>query len=345
MFDSITGNERVKEVLKRMIVAGRLPGALLFAGEEGIGKKLFALEVARALNCRSLIDGQACGECAPCRRILKINYPPASEAEEWKQIIWTDHPDVGLVVAPKRVLRVDQMVHIQREANYRPFEGKARVFLIDDAEKLNDASANALLKILEEPPPSSLLILITSRPAMLLPTIRSRCQMIRFSPLQASEIEQYLINNDLDDPSVAQLRARASGGSLGRAMSGDVGSFSEQRKAMLTVLNSIVKEDRVRLLRSAEELNEAQYKEEFEERLDLLEALIRDSWMLTLGVDANRLVNADLVDQLAAIAKRLDPAKAADWILQIEEMREQLAVNINRKVATDALFMTMSNSN
>ena len=90
-----------------------------------------------------------------------------------------------MVVAPKRVLLVDQMRQIEREANYRPYEGKARMFLIEDADKLNDSSANALLKVLEEPPPTSHMILMTSRPAMLLPTIRSRCQMIRFSPVAA----------------------------------------------------------------------------------------------------------------------------------------------------------------
>ena len=140
---------------------------MLFTGEEGIGKKRFALEVARALNCRTPKDHEGCGVCSSCVRIAKLNYPQREDADEWTQIIWTDHPDVGLVVAPKRVLRVEQMRQIEKEANFRPFEGKARVFLIDEADKLNDASANALLKVLEEPPRTSHLILITARPAML----------------------------------------------------------------------------------------------------------------------------------------------------------------------------------
>ncbi len=158
-------------------------------------------------------------------RIAKLNYPQREDADEWTQIIWTDHPDVGLVVAPKRVLRVEQMRQIEKEANFRPFEGKARVFLIDEADKLNDASANALLKVLEEPPRTSHLILITARPAMLLPTILSRCQMIRFSPLTPDEIETHLTKNNLVDSKTARLRARAAGGSMGRALvrrSGDV---------------------------------------------------------------------------------------------------------------------------
>ena len=343
MFDELTGHTRVKSVLKRMLVSDRLPGAMLFAGEEGVGKKLFALEIARALNCRSLQDQEACGVCPSCKRIMKLNYPQRDDADEWTQIIWTNHPDVGLVVAPKRVLRVEQMRQIEKEANFRPFEGKARVFLIDEADKLNDASANALLKVLEEPPKTSHLILITARPAMLLPTILSRCQMIRFSPLRPAEIESYLTKNNLVDSKTARLRARASGGSMGRALSNDLVTFTSQRKAMLKVLNALVlSDDRAQLLRSAEQLNEAQYKDEFEERLDVLETLIRDAWMLSLGVESDKLVNEDLSAELKEIGNKLDSSRAADWILQIEDLREQLIVNINRKVTTDALFLVMA---
>src|ERR1051325_8703680 len=342
MFDELTGNSRVKAVLKRMLVTDRLPGAMLFTGEEGIGKKLFALEIARALNCRTPKDHEACGVCSSCVRIRKLNYPMRDDADEWTQIIWTDHPDVGLVVAPKRVLRVEQMRQIEKEANFRPFEGKARVFLIDEADKLNDASANALLKVLEEPPRTSHLILITARPAMLLPTILSRCQMIRFSPLTPAEIESHLVKNNLD-VKTARLRARAAGGSMGRALSGDLVTFTSQRKAMLKVLSALVlSDDRAQLLRSAEQLNEAQYRDEFEERLDVLETLIRDAWMLSLGVSSEQLVNEDLLTELREISEKMDSSPAADWILQIEDLREQLIVNINRKVTTDSLFLVMA---
>src|ERR1051325_183252 len=342
MFDELTGNSRVKAVLKRMLVTDRLPGAMLFTGEEGIGKKLFALEVARALNCRTPKDHEACGVCSSCVRIRKLNYPTRDDADEWTQIIWTDHPDVGLVVAPKRVLRVEQMRQIEKEANFRPFEGKARVFLIDEADKLNDASANALLKVLEEPPRTSHLILITARPAMLLPTILSRCQMIRFAPLTPAEIESHLFKNDID-AKTARLRARAAGGIMGRALSGDLVTFTSQRKAMLKVLNALVlSDDRAQLLRSAEQLNEAQYKDEFEERLDVLETLIRDAWMLSLGVNSEQLVNEDLLTDLQEISEKMDSSRAADWILQIEDLREQLIVNVNRKVTTDSLFLVMA---
>ncbi len=343
MFDSLTGNERVKKLLRRMQDARRVPGAMLFAGEEGVGKKLFALEIARALNCRSPQGTEGCGHCPSCVRIGTFNYPQSIESEDWKEIVWTDHPDVGLVAAPKRVLLVDQMRKLEREANFRPYEGKARVFLIDDADKLNDASANALLKVLEEPPHTSHIVLLTSRPAMLLPTIRSRCQMIRFSPLSANEIESHLVTNKIAGARESRIRARVARGSLGRALAQDFQEFTEQREAMLRVLEALALSDnRIGLLRSAEELNEARYKDEYESRLDVLETLIRDAWILSLQSPAETVVNEDLLPQLEKISKHLDSTRPAGWIAQIEEMREQLIVNINRKAATDALFLTMA---
>ena len=343
MFGQLTGNERVKQLLRRMLEMRRVPGALLFSGEEGIGKKLFALELARGLNCRTREGVEACGKCGICQRTIVLNYPLSEDPAVLEKIIWTNHPDVGMVVAPGRWLKVDQMRAIEREANYRPFEGTVRVFIIDDADKLNEPSANALLKVLEEPPPTSHVILVTSRPAMLLPTIRSRCQPIRFSPLTASEIEQHLLANKLAKSSEAKLRARAAGGSLARALTDDLETFKERRDAMLEVLNALaISGDRSRLLRLAEEMNDANHKDEYELGLEVLETLIRDALMLSLGLETKHLVNEDLSSQLKKVGEKIDSAKVVNWISQIEKLRESLGVNINRKPATDALFLVMA---
>ena len=345
MFERLVGNERVKRLLLRTLESGRVPGALLFTGEEGVGKKLFAVELARALNCPTPRNNQGCGECGPCKRTANFNYPSASEAEDFKGIIWSDHPDVGLVVAPKRLLVVEQMRQIEREANFRPYEGKARFFLVEDADKLNDSSANALLKVLEEPPDTSHIILMTSRPAMLLPTIISRCQMIRFAPVTPDEIESYLVKNKLAGAADARVRARVARGSLGRAIEQDFDEFTSQRKAMIRVLEALaVGNDRMQLLKSSEDLNSAQQKDEYETRLDVLEALIRDAWMLSLQAPSEAIANIDLLPQLQNIGNQVESWRPARWINQIEELREQLVVNINRKAATDALLLTMANA-
>lgn len=326
-----------------MLEARRVPGALLFAGEEGVGKRRFALELAKAFNCRARVGVEACDRCSACARAEELQLPPADEKDEYKKIIWSAHPDVGMVLPYKRAILVDAIRDLEREANFRPFEGEARLFLIEEADKLNEASSNALLKTLEEPPATSHLILITSRPAALLPTIRSRCQTIRFSPLTVAEIEAHLLKDKRVAKSDVALLARAARGSIGRALATNADSYRAQREAMLKVLSALaLSADRVQLLRSAEELNDAKLKDEYEARLDVLETLVRDAWRLALNAQGAQVVNEDLREQLKQIAGRINAGRAAEWLLEIEKLREQLSVNINRKVATDALFLSMA---
>ena len=326
-----------------MLKAGRVPGGMLFAGEEGVGKKLFALEVAKALNCRARVGVEACDVCASCKRVMRLTLPAADDRDAHKKIIWSEHPDVGMARPYGRAILVDQMRDLEREANFRPFEGAARVFLIDDADKLNDASSNALLKTLEEPPVTSHLILITARPAALLPTIRSRCQVIRFQPLASAEIEEHLARLKKLSQKDARVLARLAQGSIGRALSVDLENYRARREAMLGVLNALVLTgDRARLLRAAEEMNDARRKDEYEPRLDVLEILIRDVWALALGAPAEQLVNEDVRVQLSQLSSRVESRRAASWLTLLETLRGQLSVNINRKVATDALFLAMA---
>jgi DNA polymerase-3 subunit delta' len=343
MFDKLAGNERIKEVLRRMLEKGRVPGSLLFVGEDGVGKRLFALELAKAMNCRERKGPEACDRCASCVRVERFQFPPADDADAHKKIIWSDHPDVGLVRPAGRFLLVAQMRDIEREANFRPYEGRARFFLIEDADRLNDSSANALLKTLEEPPETSHLVLLTSRPAALLPTIRSRCQVIRFAPLSVEEIEKQLASERRIPRREANLLAHIARGSIGRALSTDLASFLAQRDAMLEVLSSLaLTADRARLLRIAEEMNDAKRKEEYEPRLNVLEMLVHDVWALALGAPAEQIVNQDVDAQLKKISERVSSGRAARWITEIETLRGQLYVNVNRKVATDALFLSMA---
>ena len=343
MFDTLVGNERAKETLRRMLGQGRVPSALLFAGEEGLGKKLFALELARALNCRSRRGVEACGLCPACARVGRIQYPAADERDEHRKVAWSEHKDVGLVVPYNRNILVDAVRDLERESNYRPAEGSARVFLVENAESLNESASNALLKTLEEAPPTSHIILITSRPAGLLPTIRSRCQTVRFAPLAPDELEGYLVKSGKRAGEEARLAAQLASGRPGVALGLNLDAYRDRRGAMLGVVEALASTgDRVRLLRAAEELGDAKNKDEYEPRLDALEILVRDLWLLSLGGVGGRLVNGDLREPLARLAAGVPPARAARWLSRIEELRGRLAVNVNRRAATDALFLSMS---
>ena len=344
MFSTLIGNDEVKESLRRLLVSGRVPGSLLFTGAEGIGKKLFALELAKAMNCRNRVGVEACDECSSCRRISRSTFPPfGKDDDDQHRMIWSEHADVAMARPYKNIIRVKVMRELEREANFRPFEGAARVFIVEDAEYMNESASNALLKTLEEPPPTSHLILTTSNPTALLATIRSRCQTIRFAPIPHEEIETFLIEEKKLPAADAELLSRTSGGSLGRALDTDIDSYRERRDSMLDVLMALtVTGDRAELLRAAEALAAPKDRDEYERRLDALEGLIRDAWALQLGRPDETIVNGDLLKALKPVAAELTSEQAGSWLTLIEELRAALEVNINRKVASDALLLTMA---
>lgn len=343
MFSKLIGNDVTKLTLRRLIQQRRLPNSLLFVGPEGVGKKQFAIETARALLCGERTDGEACGACSSCQRAVKISPPNSDKAEDFDRIIFSEHPDVGVIFPLKRNVRIAAIRDLEREANFNPYEASARVFIIDDADLMKDAAANALLKTLEEPPATTHIILVTARPDVLLPTIRSRCQTIHFAPIERKAIEEYLIETCAFSHNEARLAAGVAHGSIGRAVEIDVAKYREMRDRAVRVLRSaLIDNDTAALLKIAEELNDAKNKENFEPNLDILEAVVRDVWRLACGVDASKLLDPEMAQSYQGLARLAEPSRFANWLGEIELLRRNLAVNINRKVTTDALFLTMA---
>ena len=167
----IIGHQQVLGLISRAAVRGTLPPSLIFAGPSGVGKHMAAVALAQLLNCQNPVataaGSDACGECAPCRRISR-----------------RVHADV-LFIEPGETgsIKIDQIRDAIERSAYRPFEGRRRVVIIDEADAVVSEAQNALLKTLEEPPPASIFVLVTSRPDTLLITVRSRCQRLRFGRL------------------------------------------------------------------------------------------------------------------------------------------------------------------
>lgn len=343
MFSKLIGNETVKQTLRRLMAKGRVPNALLFAGDDGIGKRQFAIELAKAFVCIERSAGEACGWCSACHRAETFVFPKSDNKEAHERLVFSDHPDVGTVIPFNRNILVKAVRHLESEANFRPYEANARFFIVDDADKMNDSASNALLKTLEEPPSTSHIFLITSRPDSLLPTIRSRCQTLRFAPVDAAEIEKYLIAERAYTHDEARLAARLARGSIGRAVSINVEQFRTRRGRMLDVVRNAIRGDgAAELLMTAEAMNDAKNKEFFEESLDILQTLIHDIWTINASTETVRLVNADLEDELVDLARFSAHRDLPAWMTDIDELRDNLIVNINRKVAADALFVSMA---
>lgn len=343
MFDKLIGNDHIKEILRRMLLKDRVPRSLLFAGVEGVGKKQFALELAKSFVCVNKRGAEACDECAACRRADNFNLPKADDRDAHKQIVFSEFPDIGLIVPYNKNILVDAIRDLEKEANFRPYEARARFFIIDDADKMNDAASNALLKTLEEPTATSHIFLVSSRPDSLLQTIRSRCQTIRFAPLAAREIQDKILASGKVSPVDAELVARLSEGSIGRALDFDLERFRARRATMLKALESLGgNPDHLSLLKIGEEMNDAKNKDDYEFYLEILQTLIHDVWALKHAADEKTIVNVDLLARLEKLSEPAENRRLARWLAEIETLRETLAVNVNRKIATDALFMQMA---
>ncbi len=214
MWHGIIGHDKIVEQFRRALKRERLASSFLFAGPAGIGKRSFAVKFAQALLCENSPEKvlDPCERCPACIQVLAGT-----------------HPDFQLLSKPddKSFIPLELLIgdaeHRRREGlcHYialKPMMGGRKIAVIDDADYLNAEGANALLKTLEEPPPRSVLILIGTSPAKQLPTIRSRCQLIRFQPLDADAVAQLLpAQGIVEDAAEARRLAQSSGGSLQRA--------------------------------------------------------------------------------------------------------------------------------
>lgn len=328
-FAKLIGNERNKAVLQRLLARGRVGATLVFAGPEGIGKRQFALTVAKAANCLSApTDGFAqdsCDVCAVCKRI---------DAGEYGDVV---------TIAPDgQFIKIAQTRALAAEVYARPREGRQRFFLIDGAERLREEAANSLLKTLEEPPPTSSLILLTARPSALLPTINSRAQRLNFTPLRTDEMEKYLVAVAKRPAVDAALLARVTEGRIGQAATFDLAAYRQDRTALLGMLELLAAgENKFRLLKAAEYLGKKE-RDDFERQLSLLDGLLRDLLLLASGCDAKQIMNLDAATQLNALGAKLNLNRLTTWIEEFGQLRANLRININRQVATEAALMTLA---
>jgi DNA polymerase-3 subunit delta' len=211
----IDGHDEVVEQFRRAIGRGRLASSFLFAGPAGIGKRSFALKLAQAMLCQTRPEAalDPCDACPGCTQVVAGTHPDVMRVAK---------PE-GKAEIPVALIKGDQehpgREGLRHDISLKPYMGGRKIAIIDDADYLNAEGANALLKTLEEPPPRSVLILIGTSPAKQLPTIRSRCQLVRFRPLPVDVVAELLVSRGLvADPNEARRLAQYSEGSIERAL-------------------------------------------------------------------------------------------------------------------------------
>ena len=302
-FNDIFGHEKQIRQLKTTIANDRLPHAFLFYGMEGIGKRTTALIFAKALNCLTGNE-DACNACDAC---LKADH--------------NNHPDLIILEAEGQFIKIQAIRALHERMKYKPWEGKKRVCIIIDAERMNDAAANALLKTLEEPPPSNIIILVTARPYLLPATIISRCQQLRFSPLPEDTVASFLEVRLSLDMNTARLLASSSGGSIARAQEMQKGPYLSLRNELLTLLAEGHRHDLLTRLSFVSSLS----KDDILERLNILRLCYHDAMLLREGGEEQGLKNQDRLDIVKSLSGRLATQdiihniKTIEWASQAVE--------------------------
>jgi len=350
-FSEILGQEKPKKFLRQTLTRDKTPHAYLFTGIPGIGKTSMARVLTMALNCHKLNDGEACGECQPCRQIKHENFTEFIIVRPKKKdvSIFNDDPKKGKGIT--LIISIEHIRELERVFAFAPLE-KYRVCVIDQAEKMNVPAANAFLKTLEEPPPGNVLILKTEDPSYLLPTIRSRCQRIAFQPLHAQDLAEWLIKKRELDKDKAMLLAKISSGSLGRSIKMLDGDFLNKREEWLLMIFKFFNQSKI------EALNEMDLKcgnEDRHKSLDLSETgevgimdmvgvweqWYRDLLLMRLGNQKDSLINVDYSRKLKSIAGRLKVDNLINCIEVIEKARRNLIKNINVKAAMGEMVLSL----
>lgn len=326
-FRDLIGHRHLLNLVAGAVARESLPPSLIFAGPDGVGKRSAAVALAQLVNCATPVDRDACGTCASCTRVARLV-----------------HADVFLVEpGDTGVIKVDQVREVIERTAYRPFEGRRRVVIVDEADALLSEAQNALLKTLEEPPAASMFVLVTARPDELLPTVRSRCQRLRFGRLSPADIAAVLMERHNYSPTDAHAAASAADGSLGLALAGGSAALGEAREAAAEMLQHVAgTADPRRRLDSAKLLSGGGDREEVRRRLRALASMVRDLGVIgaqapLASIDPRHLANADMGEPLRRLAGSFDRERVSRAFAAIDRALEAIDRNASPKIVADWL--------
>lgn len=321
MFKDIEGQDRAVEFFRNAVNRHRLAHAYLFLGPQGLGKTLLAKELAKFLNCeKPTKDGDlkidCCDSCISCRKINDVN-----------------HPDVHWIKPQQsRKILIDEIRLVQREISLKTYEGKLKVLIILEAHNITEEAANSLLKTLEEPPGHSLIILTSTNINGLLPTITSRCQIIKFYPVNYERIKQILTQRyKLKSDDLHFLSAQAEG-RVGRALSlQDQGALGKKNRLIERVC-------RFERRSSSVDVFNVKDKIELADQIRYLLNWFRDILIFKAGLPESSIINADRLEGIKSQAEKFKLQELEQIVTEIDQTHRLIESNVNPKIALEVML-------
>lgn len=316
-FHDIIGNRKSIEIIGRVLTSGRAAHAYLFSGPEGVGRKKTALAFVEALFCTGQ---EGCGTCPSCRKLAAGN-----------------HPDLHIIEPDGQFIKIDQVRDLQKELSYRPYEAPRKAAIIDGADRLHPAAGNALLKTIEEPPGSAILILLATSGEKVLPTIRSRCQQLLFNGIPQEEILSFLVGQG-QTPETAKVAAALADGSISRALALCNEELMADRAAIINAACHLTRNNMAALFGFGELFDKD--RDKATQTLDLLLSFWRD--MLLLQHGSRQVVNSDLLLLLEKETTKRAGRRLLGEIEYLGHTRNALLRNANVRLAMDMLAMNLA---
>ena len=317
----IIGQEKAIGILQGILQRRRLASAYLFAGEDGIGKRTAAINFAKAVNCLTTSHAHIDEPQVVSSTVLLASpaaaYDACDACPSCHKIDAGTHPDVVTIEPEDRLIRTEEIRAIEESLSFRPFEGRRKVVIVDGADAMNLAAANTFLKTLEEPPANSLIILVTSRPDSLLPTIRSRCSRIIFHPLSLASCRKILEGKV---PAEAIMEAvRLSMGRPGLAVASDL---REDRDWFVGLFKAMLRAEK----------DAWADRKDMEKWFDLALTLMRDLAVLKISGSPARLFNPDLTENLERLGKSVESKGIIELYKELSFIKAMLLFNLNKSL-------------
>lgn len=348
-FESIVGQQRPKRILTTFLRKDRIPHALLFSGIDGVGKRTTAMVFAMACNCDPRISsgrtdmGDDPAIETPGTTTRTYSATPCNSCRSCNKIRSGHHPDVIHLAPSGSIIKIAQIRDLCRTLAMKPYEASYRFVIISDAQAMNPESGNALLKVLEEPPDRTILILSTSRPSDLLPTIVSRCQHIRFSPISQQDLKALLVRTQGVSPTEATVLAAMADGSFTKAMEMFKSDWMHRRNWLLAIFGSdqpesISSKPIGLLMAIAERLSKN--REELADALAVLKSWIRD--LVISGYRPQTMMNTDHTEVIQTTPQQVGLQQLLAGMSALQIAEREIQTNLNIRLIAESLVMRLA---